>query len=49
MMPVEAMSLIGAIGGIAEITKSAFSDNDGPSTAPRSTPARSRGSVPPTS
>ncbi len=52
MMPVEAMSLIGAIGGIAEITKSAFSDDDnGPSPAapPRSTPPRSRGSVPTTS
>lgn len=50
MMPVEAMSLIGAIGGIAEITKSAFAGDDGDnnSPAPRSTPARSRGSVPPT-
>jgi len=47
MMPVEASSLIGSVAGIAEITKSAFSDDDGP--ASRSTPTRPRGSVPPTS
>jgi regulator of protease activity HflC (stomatin/prohibitin superfamily) len=50
MMPVEAMSLIGAIGGIAEITKSAFSDDDdgGSRPTPRPTPPRTRGSVPST-
>lgn len=53
MMPVEAASLIGAVGGIAEITKSAFSGDDnkgngaGP-VKPTSKPRNPSSSVPAT-
>lgn len=42
MLPVEASAVIGSIAGIAEIARDAFGGN------PPGTPARSRGSVPPT-
>jgi hypothetical protein len=51
MMPVEAASVIGTLGGIAEIARSAFPDGPPPGTprpAPRSpTVPRSGGAPPP--
>jgi regulator of protease activity HflC (stomatin/prohibitin superfamily) len=46
MMPVEASSVIGAIGGISEIAREAFGNRDGGGPAPMA-PRRSGTSVPP--
>jgi regulator of protease activity HflC (stomatin/prohibitin superfamily) len=40
MLPVEAASVIGAIGGIAEIAKETFGGGDRPASAPRSNGSR---------
>ncbi|WP_137391739.1 SPFH domain-containing protein [Rhodoligotrophos defluvii] len=47
MLPVDATSVLGAVGGIAELTRAAFGGGDGasPPDAPR-TPPRSTGTVP---
>lgn len=46
MLPVEASALIGSLGGIAELARSAFSD-DGARGAPTDGTPRRRGAVPP--
>lgn len=46
MLPVEASALIGSLGGIAELARSAFSD-DGSRGAPTDGSPRRRGAVPP--
>ncbi|UVC07681.1 SPFH/Band 7/PHB domain protein [Rhizobium sp. TH2] len=45
LMPLEASSLIGSLGGIGAIAKEVFGDNGGSPTTPRPTPARSTPSV----
>jgi hypothetical protein len=40
MLPVEAASVIGAIGGIAEIARETFGGGDRPAAAPRGTGSR---------
>jgi regulator of protease activity HflC (stomatin/prohibitin superfamily) len=50
MLPLEASSVIGAIGGIAEIARETFGDNSGGGGGGRARPSgggRRRGSVPP--
>ena len=46
LMPMEASGIIGSLGGIAELTRSSLSDDDGPAQA---SPSQARGSVPRTS
>ncbi len=50
MMPLEAANVIGAIGGITEITKQVYGDNEGSNSAATNTRPRTRpgGTVPPT-
>ena len=45
LMPMEAASLIGSLGGIGAIAKEVFGSNDGPKTTPPSAP---RNRIPPT-
>ncbi len=47
MLPVEASALIGSLGGIAELARSAFSGDDGARGAPSDGSPRRRGAVPP--
>ena len=41
MMPLEASSLIGTLGGIGAIAKEVFGDNDGGAAIPRRVPRQS--------
>ncbi|NND49942.1 MAG: SPFH/Band 7/PHB domain protein, partial [Rhizobiales bacterium] len=47
MLPVEAASVIGAIGGITELTREAFGNSSGGNSSGGSTGGGSTGSVPP--
>ena len=47
MMPLEASSLIGAIGGIAELARASFPDAPSPAATPPAGARRARSAVPP--